>query len=59
LYYWLVNGKPAIHQLKKMTLEFCGITPVGVTFISPIKRSSEDYRKKWLVKVENLGKKGA
>ncbi len=58
LYYWLVNGKPAIHQLKKMTLEFCGITPVKVTFISPIKRSSEEYKKKWLSKIEDLGRKG-
>ena len=59
LYYWLVNGKPAIHQLKKMTLEFCGITPLGVTFISPTKRSNDEYRKKWISKIEVLGKKGA
>jgi putative NADPH-quinone reductase len=58
LYYWFVNGKPAINQLKKMTLEFSGITPVKVSFISPIKRSTVEYRKKWLEKVENLGKFG-
>ena len=58
LYYWLVNGKPAINQLKRMTLEFSGITPVKVSFISPIKRSSIEYRKKWLEKVEKLGKFG-
>jgi len=58
LYYWLVNGKPAINQLKKMTLEFSGITPVKVSFISPIKRSTVEYRKKWLDKIEKLGKSG-
>jgi len=58
LYYWLVNGKPAINQLKKMTLEFSGITPVKVSFISPIKRSTVEYRNKWLGKVEKLGKAG-
>ena len=58
LYYWLVNGKPAINQLKKMTLEFSGITPVKVSFISPIKRSTVEYRNKWLKKIESLGKSG-
>jgi putative NADPH-quinone reductase len=31
---------PAINQFKKGTLEFCGISPVKVTYISPIKGSN-------------------
>nr|WP_287423105.1 hypothetical protein [Candidatus Brachybacter algidus] len=24
-YYWLVYGRPSVNQLKKSTLQFCGI----------------------------------
>lgn len=54
-YYNYVMKKPAINQLKKGTLEFCGIKPVKLTFISPIKGSSSDFRIKWLDKVKILG----
>ena len=50
-------GRPALNQLKKGTLQFCGINPVSVTYIAIIKNSSEDFRKKWLAKVYNLGEK--
>jgi NAD(P)H dehydrogenase (quinone) len=56
-YYLLLNGKPAITQLKKHTLEFCGIKPVKVTAIGPVKNSKEKFRKDWLTKVEVIGKK--
>ena len=32
-YYWLVYGRPSVNQLKKATLEFCGVNPVKVTYI--------------------------
>ncbi|MDR6196410.1 NAD(P)H-dependent oxidoreductase [Siphonobacter sp. SORGH_AS_0500] len=48
-------GRPAINQFKKGTLEFCGIHPVSVTYIAPIKASSERFREKWLAKVSALG----
>ncbi len=46
---------PAINQFKKGTLEFCGINPVKVTYISPIKDSTEKFRNKWIEKVRELG----
>ena len=52
----LFMGSPALNQLKKGTLEFCGIKPVKVTYISTIKSSTEEFRSKWLRKVEQLGK---
>jgi putative NADPH-quinone reductase len=55
-YYWLVFGQPSINQLKKSTLEFCGVKPVKVTRIGPIKNSTLSWREKWLEKVENMGK---
>lgn len=48
-------GSPLINQFKKGTLEFCGIKPVKVTYIAPIKDSSEAFRARWLSKVKKLG----
>ena len=56
-YDFLFMKSPAINQFKKGTLEFCGINPVRVTYISPIKNSTLDARKKWLKKVIKLGEK--
>lgn len=54
-YYWLAYGQGSINQLKKSTLEFCGIKPVKVTRIGPIKHSTLSWREKWLDKVEKMG----
>ena len=54
-YYRFVYGRPSVNQLKKSTLEFCGVKPVKVTYIGIIKNSKEAARKKWLEKVEKLG----
>ncbi len=56
-YYRLVYGRPSINQLKKSTLEFCGIKPVKVSYIGIIKGSNEEQRKKWLEKVYTFGLK--
>lgn len=48
-------GSPLINQFKKGTLEFVGIKPVKVTYIAPIKDSTEKFRKSWLRKVKQLG----
>jgi len=57
-YDYLVMKRPAINQLKKGVLEFSGITPVKVTYISPIKDSTAVFRKKWIEKVMVMGRKG-
>lgn len=51
----LVMKRPAINQLKKGTLEFCGISPVRLSYIAPVKGSSPEFRQKWLMKVRRLG----
>jgi len=56
-YDYLFMKRPTINQFKKGTLEYCGINPVKVTYIAPIKISSPDYRIKWLNKVILLGEK--
>lgn len=55
-YYWLINGRPTFYSMKKMTLEFSGFKPVRTTTIGPIRRSTDEYRAKWLRKIEQLGK---
>ncbi|MBZ4033686.1 NAD(P)H-dependent oxidoreductase [Flavobacterium sp. 17A] len=54
-YYRFVYGRPSVNQLKKSTLEFCGIKPVKVSYIGIVKGSTEEQRKKWLEKVYNFG----
>jgi NAD(P)H dehydrogenase (quinone) len=56
-YYWLVNRQPSNHAMKKMTLEFCGITPVKTTNIGPLRLSKDSFRQNWLDKIEALGRK--
>ncbi|MEN9639901.1 MAG: hypothetical protein RLZZ262_1770 [Bacteroidota bacterium] len=54
-YYWLVYGKPSINQLKKSTLEFCGIKPVHVSYFGIVKNSKNSTRNRWISDVEKLG----
>jgi NAD(P)H dehydrogenase (quinone) len=54
-YYRLFYGSPSVNQLKKTTLEFCGITPVRVNYIGIIKNSESKQREKWLQKVYEFG----
>lgn len=55
-YYRLVYRQPSNNAMKKLTLEFCGVRPVRVTSIGPIRLSKENYRQKWLTKIEKLGR---
>src|SRR4051812_27847197 len=38
-YYRLAFGRPSVNQLKRSTLQFCGISPVKVTYIGAVKTS--------------------
>ncbi|AMP98585.1 NAD(P)H dehydrogenase (Quinone) [Pedobacter cryoconitis] len=56
-YYWIFYGNPSVNQLKKSTLEFCGIKPVSVTYIGIVKTAAEKQRANWIAKVYQLGEK--
>lgn len=47
-YDYLFMRSPLINQFKKGTLEFCGVKPVKISYIAPIKDSTIDFRKYWL-----------
>ncbi len=56
-YYWLMYGRPSVNQLKKSTLEFCGVKPVSVSYFGIVRNSKVDKRKKWINQVQLLGEK--
>ena len=57
-YNRFVYGQPGHRAMKRATLQFCGITPVRITEIGPVKRSSDQRRAKWLAQAEKLGSEG-
>lgn len=54
-YYRLAFGRPSVNQLKKSTLQFCGINPVKLSYFGPIRNSTEAMRSKWIKKATQLG----
>ena len=55
-YYWLVTGRPSVNQLRRSILEFCGVKPVGLTYVGPVRKSEAGFRNDCLLKIEKLGK---
>ncbi len=55
-YYRWVYRMPAIHQMQKTTLEFCGIRPVKTLMLGPIIHSTAVQRAAWLEKAKALAK---
>lgn len=58
IYKYFFNA-PSVNQVKKRTLQFCGINPVKVTAIAPIRKSTNEFREKNLRMVHELGKASA
>jgi NAD(P)H dehydrogenase (quinone) len=56
-YFKFVYSNVGIKQLKNNILNFCGITVLKTISISPIRNSTEEFRKNWLIKIEDLAKK--
>ncbi len=54
-YYCLVQGAPAIKQLKITTLKFVGFNSVKSKMIGPMISSTQEARTKWLKEVAKLG----
>lgn len=57
-YYWLINKNAGHNAMKIGVLEFCGIKPVKITSLSPIKYADDKKKKQWLAQIKELGKKG-
>jgi len=57
-YYRLIYRSPSHSAMKKLTMNFIGVKSVKITTIGPLRLSKESFRKKWLAKIEKLGRKG-
>ena len=58
-YYRMMFGRPSVNQLKKSTLQFCGVKTVKVSYFGPIRNSSLEQRAKMLLEVGKLAQKDA
>jgi NAD(P)H dehydrogenase (quinone) len=56
-YFKWFYGSPGHRAMKKMTLEFCGIRPVRISSIGPIKSASPAVLEDWAIKVRRAGEK--
>jgi len=56
-FYSLIYKNAGHNAVKVGVLEFSGFKPVKVSAFSPIKSSTEEKRKKWLIEVQKLGEK--
>src|SRR3989338_5678167 len=54
-FYRWVLGRQGHSTMKKTILEFCGVKPVRITEIWPIKGSTEEKRKGWIERARRLG----
>ena len=53
----LFNGSPSHSAMNRNTLKFIGIKSVKTTAIGPVRLSKDEFRDKWLTKIEDLGQK--
>lgn len=56
-YYRFVYRMPGHHQMKRTILEFCGIKPVKVTSLGPVRFATLARRNKWLEQVGAYARK--
>lgn len=53
-YYRWVYRMPGVHQVRKNTLQFCGIKPLNTLMFGPLLGSSSRQRDAWLKQVEGI-----
>ncbi|MHB8346387.1 MAG: NAD(P)H-dependent oxidoreductase [Acidiferrobacterales bacterium] len=55
IYRW-VFGEPAHKTMKRAILKFCGVSPVRITAIGPMRAASKERREAWLENVRKAGR---
>lgn len=55
-YYSIIYRSPGHNSMKTGILKFCGIKPVKIMTLGPIKSSDYNKRKRWIDKVERIGR---
>jgi len=54
-FYRWINGCPSHKAMKKLTMNFIGVKKVKITTIGPLRLSKQEFRDKWIKKIEKLG----
>lgn len=54
-YYRWIYHRPGHNEIRRTILGFCGINVVKISEFAPVKGSSEQQRKKWIVIAKELG----
>jgi NAD(P)H dehydrogenase (quinone) len=54
IYRWYF-GRPGHNTMKKTILQFCGIDPVRITEVGPLKDSTDEKRQQWIAQIRALG----
>jgi len=54
-YFRWVYGRPGHNAMKRSILGFCGVKPVKVSSIGPVKGSTTKKRTAWLNRAQKLG----
>jgi putative NADPH-quinone reductase len=54
IYRWYF-GRPGHNTMKKTILQFCGIKPVRITEVGPLKNSTDEKRQQWIAQIRALG----
>ncbi len=52
-----ILGAPSVVALKKIVLEFCGVKPVDITIISPLRKFNDGQKKSLLFDIKEKGRK--
>ena len=55
IYRWIF-GEPAHKIMKRAVLKFCGISPVRITAVGPLRAASKERREAWLETVRRTGR---
>lgn len=55
--YKLFYRAPTVNMVRDRVLGFCGIKTISVTGIGPIRKSSQQFREDWIIKIEKLAQK--
>jgi len=56
-YYRWVYRMPGVHQMRKTTLEFCGIKPVKAITFGPLIKSRPEQRERWLAQARAIARR--
>ena len=56
-YYYLVQRAPGHHSMRKGILHFCGVKPVKISSLGPMRTSTQTQRNRWLKMMNSFGAK--